>query len=128
MDTNEALGAIARTYEELNAAKARKRELNETLKAETKNHSGFAAANEEVVNARNKMKVIKLEVLATVPGLEDDMNEWKLEVKQLQTVLDDLVANAIAEGFIKPGSEVTLGGVTVTPTVRVSMKQMSMGL
>lgn len=126
-DNSVALAPIARTYEDLQAAKARKKDLTAQLKEEAMRHPGYEAAEAELTEARNKMKLIKTESLANA-GIEGDMEDAKREVKDLQGVLDDLVANAIAEGLIKNNQETKIGGVLVTPRVRVSMKQMSMDL
>lgn len=124
---NERLAPIARVYEDLKAAKARKKDLAGQIKEETIRHPGYDSAESELVAARNKMKLIKTEALAN-SGLEADFNDASREVKELQNVLDDLVANAIAEGLVQNGKETKIGDVVVKPVVRVSLKQLSLDI
>lgn len=121
------LAPIARTYEDLKQAKARRKDLKAQLKEEVVRHPAYEGAHKELTDAKGKMKLITTEALGT-SGLESDIENINVEVKELQAVLDDLVANAIAEGTVKNGQEVDLGGLVVTARVRVNLKQMSLNL
>lgn len=121
------LEAIAQTYQDLKTAKGRRKDLKAQLKEEVMRHPAYEGAHKELTDAKGKMKLITTEALGS-SGLEPDIENAEVEVKELQAVLDDLVANAIAEGTVKNGQEVNLGGLVVTARVRVNLKQMSLGL
>ena len=127
--SDNLIASIARTFEELKTAKARRKDLNKQLSEEVKAHPDFEKADTALTEARTRMTAIKADALAS-SKLEPDIDDAKEEVKALQAVLDDLMAQAIAEGVAKNGQEMELGQFTVTPKVKVafSMKQMSLEL
>lgn len=124
---NENIALVARLLEELNQAKARKRDLAGQLKEALKGHPGYEAAQAELVAARNKMKLIKTEVLAS-SGLSEDTTAAAHELKYLQDAFDSAVGEAIASGAMRNGQEVNIAGKVLVPVIRVQLKQMSMDL
>lgn len=127
--TDNLVASIARTFEELKTAKAKLKDLNKQLKEEIQAHPDFKAADEALVAARTKMTAIKADALTT-SKLEPDIDDARREVKDLQAVMDDLMANAVAQGIAQNGQEIELGQYTVIPKIKVafSSKQMTLEL
>lgn len=126
---NEVIAGIARVYEDLREAKRRKAELAKQFKEELENDGRFDETNADLAEARERMKMLKAEVLSACE-LEDDMEDAKTEVKEYKKILDQLIAEAISKGVMQNGEEVQLGNRVITPhvSVRVESKQMAMNL
>lgn len=131
MEENEkALATLARTYEDLRQAKRTLKDMKKQVLDEMKASPAFEIIKEE----RKKLKEQTIELrLTCMEALSMDvgaMKDAETEVKELQAVMDDLMANALSQGVVKNFTEMDLAGDKITPSFKVKIKveQMALGI
>lgn len=123
MEENEkALATLARTYEDLRQAKRTLKDMKKQVRDEMKESPAFKIIKEE----RKKLKEQTIELrLTCMEALSMDvgaMKDAETEVKELQAVMDDLMANALSQGVVKNFTEMDLAGDKITPSFKVKIK------
>jgi hypothetical protein len=120
-EQEKALATLARTYQELKDAKRKRKDMKAQLKEEMQSRPAYEILQTERKELREKTNELK-EMCLDALNARGDLLDIEIEVKQLQSVMDDLMANALSQGFVKNFAEMDLAGDKVIPSFKVKIK------
>jgi len=103
-------------------ARAEKRkEFKEALELEPE----FASINDDLVSAKERMKLLKDRVNEEI-GLLDDVKEINEQINAYQAVVEHMTFELIKSGEIDPWADKISDDIPFKPRVSVSYKQLSL--